>query len=365
VGFALFTWGIAWLVAEGLALDRRARFSLIVTTTATFIVVGTASLLVLASEPLPLPLPPEPRPDTAYWDLETGSRIAYTYVPAKGRADARNPIVFLHGGPGLAVLDTDIAFFSRFSERGFDVYLYDQVGSGLSGRLEDVETYTIWRHVEDLEAIRETIDADRLILIGHAEGSELAARYMIEHRDRVERVIFYSPTPLWNDRLYFRDETRTAAFLAAPETTVIDIRPIIAETMAAYSPRAAQAYVSQREMTAWADRNTDERIMVCPGDAALAPDPESPGYNPYVQIVGNVSANRPPDPRPALKTLFSPTILLRGECGPVDTDVVPQYQDAIPYTKAYYVQAAGSMLHLSRPDTIEGIVADFLDESPR
>jgi proline iminopeptidase len=368
VAFAFFVYGIAWLVAEGLALDRRAVFATLVALPATALVVVPVTVQLFAAVPDLPDASPEPRAGTAYWELPTGSRIAYSAFPARGGTE-RNPIVYLHGGLGWAVLDTDIAFFRRFADSGsasglgFDVYLYDMVGTGLSDRLEDVREYTLARHVRDLEAIRETIGADRLILVAHAEGAEVAIRYMIAHRDRVERVVFYSPTPMWDDQRYLESSLRTAAGLM-PSDAVPGLRQTVALALGLYSPRTAAAYVSQDEMTSWADRYTDEGAMVCAEDRGLAPDPRSPGYNPYVGLMGDITDDVKPDPRKALREVFVPTILIRGECDPVHWGVVQQYWEAVPNLYVYYVEDAGSMLHLSQPERVHALLRAFLNEEP-
>jgi pimeloyl-ACP methyl ester carboxylesterase/uncharacterized membrane protein YvlD (DUF360 family) len=358
--FACFTFGISWLVAEGLALDRRARFSLLATVLATLVVVAPASILIHTAEPIPVKSTPQPRPDTRYWSLRTGSQIAYHVFTTEASDVERNPVIFLHGGPGRAVLDEDLAFFSSFTEEGFDVYAYDQVGTGLSGRLGIIEAYSVWRHVRDLEAIRETIRADRLVLVAHHAGAEIALRYMTQHRDRVERVVFYSPTPMWDDQQFPIEQTRTAAFPSEP-LTLQDLRPTIAMAIAVYSPATAQRYASQEEITTWSDRRIDERIMVCPGAADLAPRPQSPGYNGYAEVIGRVTADRPPDPRPALRQVLIPTVLLRGECDPIDAGVVRQYEDTLAYLQVFEIEEAGSMLPLSQPEVVRSIITAFLN----
>jgi len=362
VAFALFVLGVAWLVAEGLALHRRMLFAFMVTVPATALVVTPTMVLLFATGPDFAGSQPEPRAGTAYWDLPTGSHIAYSVYPAP-QGTGRNPIVFLHGGLDRAVLDPDIAFFRQFADAGFDVYLYDLVGTGLSGRLEDVRQYTVERHVSDLEAIRAAIRADRLILVAHAEGAEIAVRYMIAHRDRVERVVFYSPTSMWDDQEYFENSSVTATGVMPPDA-LPGVRQLVALTLGLYSPRTAENYVSQEEMTAWADRFPNEGLMVCAGDRALAPDPDSPGYNPYVGLVGDVSDDLPPDPRRRLREIFIPTILLRGECDHVDWGVVQQYNEAVPNLRAYYVPGAGSKLHLSQPDVVKSTILAFLNDQP-
>jgi len=199
--------------------------------------------------------------------------------------------------------------------------------------------------------------------VAHAEGAEIAVRYVIAHRDRVERVVFYSPTSMWNDQEYFETTIHTAAGVSPPDA-LPGVRQLVALTLGLYSPRTAEAYVSQEEMTAWADRFPNEGLMVCAGDRALAPEPESPGYNPYVGLVGDVSDDLPPDPRRQLRGMFIPTILLRGECDYVDWGVVQQYWAAVPNLHAYHVPGAGSKLHLSQPDVVKSLILAFLNDQP-
>ena len=88
-------------------------------------------------------------------------------MPAEG--DARGtPVIFLHGGPGTPDMKGDSEYFGRLARSGFDVYVYDEVGTGRSSRLEDPRRYTLTRDVADLEAIREKIGAERVVLIGHS-----------------------------------------------------------------------------------------------------------------------------------------------------------------------------------------------------
>jgi len=362
IAFACFALGFAWLAAQGLALERRSLFSAIVAAVTSALIVTPVAVQILSPPPTLPPLPSVLHDDVHYWALSTGSHIAYRRFLALENTD-RNPIVFVHGGLGRAVLSTDIEFFSLFAAEGFDVYLYDVVGTGLSGRLDDIRDYTIQRHVRDLEAIRAAIRADQLILIAHAEGSEIAVRYLSAHRDRVERVVFYSPTPMWNDRAYFDHRTRTASRIIPPNP-VRSVRYVAALALGLYTPRTAQAYVPQTEMTAWADQLVDESPMVCSGDEKLAPVPQAPGYNPYVGVVGDVTDDLPPDPRGHVRDIFVPTILLRGECDYVDWAVIEQYDRALPNMQAYYVRGAGSMIHLSQPDIVRSIVLAFLNDGP-
>jgi pimeloyl-ACP methyl ester carboxylesterase len=106
------------------------------------------------------------------------------------------PVVFLHGGPGIADMAGDAATFTQLTGDGFDLWVYDQVGTGHSSRLADPRGYTIAREVADLEAIRQQIGADRMVLLGHSWGGQVAAAYLAAHPGRVARVVFSSPGAL-------------------------------------------------------------------------------------------------------------------------------------------------------------------------
>jgi proline iminopeptidase len=136
--------------------------------------------------------PSEPAGEVQFWDLPTGSRIAYYFF--RGR-EPRNPfpIIYLHGGPGGFVTSHDVAVFSQLAGDGYDVYLYDQVGGGRSERLENIREYSIKRHLHDLEAIIDMTGAPGVIFIGHSWGASLAPLYLAEHPGKVEKLIFSGP----------------------------------------------------------------------------------------------------------------------------------------------------------------------------
>ena len=120
-----------------------------------------------------------PYANTKYLQLPTGSMIAYSeYDPPPGVAVKPEAIVYLHGGPGVRQGPFDQDIYGSFSAVGFRVFLYDQAGSGLSGFLPHLKDYTVDRSVADLEAIRQKIGVEQMILIGHSWGSTLAASYM-------------------------------------------------------------------------------------------------------------------------------------------------------------------------------------------
>lgn len=297
--------GPLWLAGR-LAFPRRRRHVTVgVTATVSMCCVVAATLTIF--RPLDATrLSPGSVPMTAtgvrYWDLPTGSHLAYTVIHAQG-IRRPTPVIRLHGGPGTpgdAPDDLDRALAAR----GFDVYEYDQLGSGRSTRLSDLAGYTVDRQVADLEAIQTTIGAPQVILLGSSWGASLGAEYIGAHPDRVERVVFTSPGTLWApewaeqnegeiwDRLTPRQQSRIDRLEANP-------RLIAWSLLMDVNPAAAHALVPDSEI----DMVFAELLDIAGPAASCHPDRpiDAPSAVPGMYANQLISADQldRPDPRPA------------------------------------------------------------------
>src|SRR6266702_1940165 len=256
VGF-LLTSGGAWAAARMMRRAHPGRIALGVSAATMLLLVLVSSLTIF----LPLPSTPaawQPPPVPAgvrYLNLSTGSHIAYLKVPAQGRANA-TPIILVGGGPGEEdVADTSqTQFFGQLAREGYDVYFYDQIGSGLSARLADPGQYTLARHVADLEAIRARIGAQQVILMGASWGGTLVATYMATYPQHVAKAIFTSPAPI-NEAEWPDSGSITSRLSAAAQQqyhqTLYTPRFITWYLLGLINPRAAHTLVSDREADAF------------------------------------------------------------------------------------------------------------------
>jgi pimeloyl-ACP methyl ester carboxylesterase len=156
---------------------------------------GLLAVVTIAAIFLPMTdprLPPAPVDGEALWELPTGSRIAYVHLPPNKATTPSGPLVFLHGGTGVADMRGDIQYFGQLTLDGYDVYVYDSLGSGRSSRLDDPRGYTLKRDVDDLAEIRQQIGAERLTL-GHSYGAVVAAAFFARQPESVAQVVFCSP----------------------------------------------------------------------------------------------------------------------------------------------------------------------------
>jgi pimeloyl-ACP methyl ester carboxylesterase len=312
--------------------------------------------------------------NTQYWQLPTGSRIAYTeYEPPAGMAANPNPVVFLHGGPGMRVAPWDHELLSPLAVHGFRVVLFDQAGSGLSDFLPRVRDYKMNRAVADLEAIRQSLGADKLILVGHSWGSTLAASYMAKYPDHVAKVVFYSPAPIWNlsQDLEKADYSRTDGGTPG----IPSPRLIAAIVLLDRNPDAAQNLLPQEEAAQLLVpfMASTGGTFVCKGDAGklpplAGPHPPpnmNPRFNPYALMSlihsGDQQAG---DPHAALRSNKTPAMILFGECDYLPWSSKLDYRKTFSNANIYYVPKAGHFIQFEQPDLLQRMIFAFLLDQP-
>ena len=101
------------------------------------------------------------------------------------------PLLALHGGPGGTSCG-----FSLLEPLGDQrpIIRYDQLGTGRSGRPDDMSLWTVDHFVEELHILRQELGLGNVHLLGHSWGASLAAAYVIEKgTDGIESVILSSP----------------------------------------------------------------------------------------------------------------------------------------------------------------------------
>ncbi|MBE1586289.1 alpha/beta fold hydrolase [Nonomuraea angiospora] len=334
---------------------------------ATLTALGaTAALAVLASvtvlRPGPIPQAAPAPAGVRYWELPTGSRIAYVHAPATG-TPRPTPVIFLHGGPGTPGEGIPVGG-EALAAAGFDVYSYDQVGAGRSTRLPDVTGYTVARHVADLEAIRRTIGADRLVIVGQSWGGSLAAQYVAAHPDRVAKVVFTAPGALWpgsrpdsdfSRRLTPEEQRRYDELAGSPRMLTMSI-------LLGINPNAAHALMGDRE----ADARFHELALVgrntgsCPGAPVREPHGNRQGF--YVNQITSEDFLRVPDPRPKLRHVRVPVLIMRGSCDFIPVEGADEYRRTFPDATLVPVANAGHSIAGDQPDAYTRLLRTFLTE---
>ena len=343
----------------------RARVGLTIGAAGAALVLLTVLLGAVVYAPA-APTTPYPAVSTIqYIDLPTGSRIAYTKTSATGEPHAA-PVILVHGGPGAP--DQPVPEpAAALAGAGFDVYAYHQAGSGQSGRLADPTHYTVARHLADLDAFRAALGADRVILVGASWGGQLIANYLALHAARVEKAVVVSPGPIWSPT--YDDAERLTAAGRRDQEDVVAQRPrfLLAHLlMNVVGPRGAQALLPDSTMDGEFEAIVNQIDMRpgCRTDPIPRDRPPAVGLGFWANAATSLDSQRVADPRPLLREVPTPVLVLRGECDYLAWPVAREYRDLLPNATLMAVDGAGHALAADQPELFQQATLAYLRDEP-
>ncbi|WP_344825052.1 alpha/beta hydrolase [Rurimicrobium arvi] len=302
-------------------------------------------------------------PSFQYWDLPTGSHIGYLHIPAKGKAKPY-PVIFLQGGPGGFVTPSIISLFSQVANSGYEVFLYDQVGSGHSARLTDIRAYTATRHKEDLNAIVGKTGAEKVILIGQSWGAILATLYTADYPDRVAGIVLSGPGPLI-------PVNHSLAQIPAPDS--LHLKPPAFSNAEAnrkvnnWRSKAAAFFALNFGAKLMPDREADAfqtmlNIELNKSTVAdqrhLRPALGGGGY--YAQLMTVNSFWQTPDPRQKLQHCAVPLLLLKGQYDNQPWGYATEYLGLFPDHRLQVIPNAGHVIQAEQRAAYLSAVLAFL-----
>ena len=138
-------------------------------------------------------LPPPgtiPDPDDAGHIAVKGGRIWYRIDGRRHFARGRVPLVILHGGPG-ASHHYLLPLVALSDER--PVVFYDQLDSGRADHPGKKIHWTVARFVSEIDAVRNALGLDRLMVLGSSCGATWAAEYAVNQPQGLVGTILASP----------------------------------------------------------------------------------------------------------------------------------------------------------------------------
>lgn len=303
------------------------------------------------------------RNGTQYWHLNTGSKIGYTKVETKV-FEKKPPIIYLHGGPGGFIKDEVIEVLSPLSSHGHDLYFYDQIGSGHSARLKDINEYSVTRHTKDLKEILFQIGADKVILIGQSWGACLAVNFLSVYPEVVNKVILTGPGPIL-------PINRAAANTIPPDS----INLIAPEFTNEEGNRKVENWRS-KIISKWAflfhsklatDKEMDDFFTFLNEELRKSTDciyeeqeryPGGSGY--YSHIMTVKSFGRVENNRNKLSKLETPVLILRGQCDNQKWGYTKEYLDLLVNARLKIIEGVGHDIIRKQQETYYDLILDFL-----
>lgn len=298
------------------------------------------------------------------WQLSTGSVIGFTFIPSAANKRQANPIIYLHGGPGGAVSKKVMDDLQPLANEGFDLYFYDQVGSGHSSRLSNITAYTVQRHIDDLHAIIKKINADKVILIGQSWGAILATAYLAQHPQHIAKIIFTSPGPFYPiNKTELNRPAPDSLQLKAPLYTNKQANNassnMRSNAIRFFATRFGKKIASDKEADEFADflDTKTYKSALCDTSIILV-NRGGNGY--FAGIMTYKSLLQMKDYRAAINGSAIPVLVMKGQCDNQPWGATNEYLHLFPHHTFSFIPDAGHFINVEQHDRYIDAMKDFL-----
>jgi proline iminopeptidase len=292
----------------------------------------------------------QPLPDDGFVDVP-GGRVAFRVI---GGGDAV-PVLLIHGGPGVTSCSYVSTVDGIASSRA--VVVYDQLGSGNSDRMLDLERdATLPRFVREVEAIRQQLGLREVHLVGHSWGATVALEYLLTASPAgVRSVTLVGPlisTPRWI-------QDANALVEQLPEDAQEAIQA--AKSSGQYETPEFEAAngVFEKHFGSRAPRKSFPPCESVPVRFNSKLYQHMWGPSEFI-ATGTL---RDYDRVQQLRDLRLPTLFVVGEFDEVRAETVREFQARVAGSTVRVVPDAGHSIHRDQPRAFNEIIAEFINDA--
>ena len=259
------------------------------------------------------------------------------------------PVVFVHGGPGG---DSNPVKARRLCLEN-PVYLFDQMGCGLSDPIKDYDAWVLDDYITQMKEFIDSIPAEKVIIIGASWGSGLSVSYAdATSCEKIAAMIL--PSPYLSTKCWTEDMWQNLQSLGPEACGIVrnaiekkDFGPEFIKILGEYNSRYLFNRSIYREYAlASAEEEPNETFRRLNGPNDMATDGKLKDF----------------DITPALAKLNVPVLFMCADSDEVTVPRIIQYHDAVKGSRLSIIPNAGHVLALEQFDLYRGTIVAFLRE---
>ncbi len=284
------------------------------------------------------------RPGEGFIDVPGGP----VWYRIAGSGDA-TPVLFVHGGPGASSCAFHDLAVALSTER--PVMLYDQLGSGRSGRPTDNSLWRVDRFVRELAAVRQALGLRRVHLVGCSWGAALATEYVVKAKpDGIASLVLGGP--LLSTADWIADANRLRAQLPEPVQRTLTLHEQAGTTDSEEYKAATEVFydtflfhrqprAKMPACEAWEFNDTIYKLMWGPSE---------------FHATGSLQSF---DVTPHLTELRLPVLFVVGRYDEARPETIAGYQALVRGAKLEILEQSGHMAPVEEPERYAEILRGF------
>lgn len=259
------------------------------------------------------------------------------------------PLVVVHGGPGL-----DHGYLLPGMQRlavDHQVIFYDQRGSGKSLMHVSHKTLSTEVFVEDLEKIRQSLDLDKIIVLGHSWGGLLAMLYALKYPCHLSSLILINSLPSTSKEF---EEFTKERFKRIKKFSKTLEKIQVSREFAQGNPKVVTEYYRTLFKTYLFDENNIEKLTLC-----FTPESALSGFRVH-QVFNKTFFHEHYDITKDLKSLNVPTLVIHGDHDPIPVKAAQKIAHSIPHSQFVLIKNCGHFPYIEKPEELFDAIQHFL-----
>ena len=262
------------------------------------------------------------------------------------------PLFVLHGGPG-----NSHSYFLPYLEALSDEYqlfFYDQRGTGLSDGHLDLAAVSIDQFVEDLEGLRVAFGLEKISLMGHSWGAIIALAYALKYQEHLDHLILVDSRPVSNTFNIEMNETLQQRFQRLSADAQNELTTTCTHSIAEMSPKEIDEC-----------NQIDAQIKFYDPAKAVSVDwameENTIKNSETVRALIISSFNRmQPDMDTQLPTVRVPTLIIHGDFDPIPFGSSEYIHQHIPGSEIVLISQSGHFPFIEQPEQFVAALRSFL-----
>lgn len=168
-------------------------------------------------------------------------RMAYMDVAPTREANGKS-VVLLHGKNFYGAYWENT--ITALTNAGYRVVVPDQIGFGKSSKPDIAYSFDLL--ARNTAALLDSLKIPKATIVGHSMGGMLAVRFVLNHSDRVERLVLENPIGLEDYRRIVPPQTLEALTEGERKQTPEAYRKYVASYFVSYPPAQYESFVTVR-----------------------------------------------------------------------------------------------------------------------